>query len=205
MKVLFVINSLAGGGAQRVLYNLLSQMLRQDGGEYSVLILSNIQDKYSESLKQLGINIYEVPKDCKSHLQKILYIKNFCINSNADIIHANLFPTIYYCSLAKRLGGKDFPKLCITEHNTHNRRRQYSILRYVEKYIYDMYDCVISISSRTQESLLEWIHPNSTDKYVMIPNGIDLNLFFQGKPYDRHVLFYAWSDHLQSKKTIILC
>lgn len=186
MKILFVNNGLAGGGVEKLLNDMLP-LINESGNYCELLILFDDDAKYLESLRNNGVKVQIVPKKIynKGHFQRILYIMNYIKNNDFDIVHANEFPLIYYCSIIKTILGKKMPKLVMTEHNTDNRRRHIKLSRPLEKLIYRNYDKVTSISDKVQEVLLDWLRPNDRDKYVVVYNGIAAENFRNSKPYER--------------------
>ncbi len=176
MRILFLSDLLAYGGASKLIYDLLPRM-KQHGNECELLILTDEHSKYVVDLGMKGISVSIVPKEVRGHWAKIQYIKKWIKNGSYDVIHANLFPTTYYCSIAKRLLGKHCPPLVMTEHSTDNKRRHKPYLRPLEKFIYREYDHVISISDKTQENLCKWLGTEGDKKFSVIENGIDVEAF----------------------------
>ena len=132
-----------------------------------------------------------MPAQCKSHIQRIGFIKKFIKTGNYDIVHANLFPVIYYCSIIKKISGRYFPHLVMTEHNTDNRRRHYKLLRPIEKVIYNSYEQIISISKPTQDELTRWLKVSSrkADRFVVIHNGIFVQRYSTAQAYEKGKIF----------------
>lgn len=199
MRVLFVIPSLAGGGAEKLINDLVP-LLSNKGIECDVLIFTINNAKYLDNLINKGINVIVMPEEIYSHYSKIRFIKKIIKNGQYDIIHANLFPAFYYCGIIKMFSHK-FPKLVMTEHSTDNRRRHYLFLRPLEKIIYNQFNRVICISNGTLDSLLKWLHVSNKNvsKFSVIFNGVPLKVFIDALPYNRFELFGFSSDD------IILC
>lgn len=191
MRILFVIDSLSGGGAEKLMSDMLP--LIQKNNICELLLLTKRNDKYSEGLLERGIKVSVIPHS--KHLDRIKYIRDYAIKNHFDVVHANLFPVTYYCAAAKKLSGSSFPALCMTEHNTDNRRRHIPWMRPLEKMIYSAYDGVISISQQTQEALLEWIEPKKKEKFVVIENGVPLQNFFAAQPYDKKEVVADYKDN----------
>ena len=152
MRILFLSDLLAYGGASKLIYDLLPRMAKH-GHECELLILTEAHSKYVEDLKNHGIPVTVVPPQYSSHRAKIQYIKAHIQNDKYDVVHSNLFPMIYYCSIVKLLLRKKCPLLVMTEHSTDNKRRHKAFLRPLEKFIYNNYDHIISISEKTREAL----------------------------------------------------
>lgn len=196
MKLLFIINSLSGGGAEKLMNDMLP--LIQEEHDCTLLLLSNKNDKYSHNLISSGIPVDIVPNG--NHIKRVMYIRKYIVSGNYDVVHANLFPTIYYCSFIKRILGKKSPKLVMTEHNTDNKRRHIKILKCAEQYIYRSYDHVISISEETQVALLKWLSVKNTNKFSVIHNGISLDDFCNAKKYQRDDMLNSLPEN-----NVILC
>ena len=104
MKILFVNNGLAGGGVEKLLNDMLP-LINESRNYCELLILFDGNAKYLESLRNNGVKVQIVPKNIykKGHFQRILYIMNYIKNNDFDIVHANEFPLIYYCSIIKMI------------------------------------------------------------------------------------------------------
>lgn len=191
MRILYVINSLSGGGAEKLMNDLLPR-LNIIGYDCELLVLTLNNEKYLNSLTSNGIKVTEVPVKLKGHLSKLYYIYKYIDNGKYDLVHANLFPVLYYCSLIKRIKPNSIP-FVFTEHNTDNRRRHIKMLRPLEKVIYKPFDCIISISNETQESLLKWLKINTMNsdirKFKVISNGVPLEEFYNAIPYSREKIY----------------
>lgn len=183
MKILFVNNGLAGGGAEKLLNDMLP-ILKQKH-ECSLLLLSDKDEKYLDNLKLRGIEVTVLPDNCKCCISKIKFIKKYIQNGKFDIVHANCFPSFYYCAFSKMIAGKKFPKLIMTEHNTDNRRRHIRWIRPLEKLVYGVFDWVVSISESTQVALLKWLSPKETSKFLVIENGVPIDSFVNASPKER--------------------
>lgn len=193
MKILFLSVLLSYGGASKLIYDLLPR-IEALGHQCDLLLLTGEHSKYIEDLRKKGISVSIVPKEIRSHFGKIKYIKNWIQDGNYDVIHANLFPMIYYCSIVKRMIGRKCAPIVMTEHNTDNRRRHLRVLKPIERYIYLNYDHVISISEKTQENLLNWVGINSSTKFSVVVNGIDVEYFKNAQPLEKKKLYQCYKD-----------
>ena len=100
MRVLFVIDNLGGGGAQKLIYDLVKNMEDED---CEMLLLSNKSDKYCTLLKDEGVPVHIIPETCKSVVSKLNYMWKVIKDGRYSVIHANLFPAIYYAAIIKRI------------------------------------------------------------------------------------------------------
>lgn len=176
MRILRVINTLGIGGAERSIVNNVP-IHNQRGIKTEVLLLNGRESFFTDSLEKQGVKVVSLEKkeNIKSiynplHVFKIIkYFKDY------DIIHAHLFPSIYWVALAKFLSQAKV-KLILTEHSTENRRRKSSkIIRFIEKKIYGLYDAIITITPEAKKNLEN--HLGRSNNIKMIYNGVDLNSF----------------------------
>lgn len=86
--------------------------------------------------------------------------------------------------MARLLDNNKNRKYLTTEHSTSNRRRSNKILGMIDKFIFNGYDEIVSISHATENSLYDWIG-GEKEKYAVIPNGIDLSIFENSIPIPR--------------------
>lgn len=169
MRILHVITSLEIGGAQRLLADLLP--LQASSVEVSLLIYERVNNDFEKVLEQAGINIICL-NEHNFHYPRIV-IRLRRIFRDYDLIHAHLFPTIYWASLAA--SGLNV-KLVYTEHSTSNSRRNKWYFRTIERFMYARYDKIVSISQQTQDALTSWLGQHD-ERFVIINNGVDTEKF----------------------------
>lgn len=146
--ILQVIGNLSGGGAQTLLLNFLKE---KEAQKFNFEIFT-FKKKYS---LLTFINL----------LKKIKKVK-------PDIIHAHLFPELYYVAFVSFFYKK--PKYLYTEHNIFNRRQKYKFLYPLERFVYSRYDKIIACAHMVKERLTKYL-PQIKEKIVVIPNGFSLN------------------------------
>lgn len=169
MNILHVITSLEIGGAQRLISDLLP--LQGKTEKITLLVYERVFNNLEKVVEQAGINIICLEKHNFYNPQVILSMRK--IFKNYDVVHAHLFPTIYWASLAAR-GLKI--KLIYTEHSTFNSRRGKWYFKPIERFMYNRYNKIISISQQTQNALTLWLGKND-ERFVVIENGVDTNKF----------------------------
>lgn len=169
MRILHVITSLEIGGAQRLLADLLP--LQASSVEVSLLVYERVNNDFEKVLEQAGINIICFNEHNFHNPGIIFRLRR--IFKDYDLIHAHLFPTIYWASLAAR--GLNV-KLVYTEHSTSNSRRNKWYFRPIERFMYGRYDKIISISQQTQDALTSWLGQHD-NRFVVINNGVDTEKF----------------------------
>lgn len=184
MKVLHIINSLATGGAEKLLIDSLPKY--QDYGvEVDLLLLNgkehpflkSFQDNFRGKIFSLGTksvyNIFNVFKIIK-------YLNKY------DIVHVHLFPSQYFVVFAKIISLSK-TQLIFTEHNTSNRRLQNYIFRKFDKLIYGFYKNIVCISEEIREILIKHTHLDKS-RFVLIENGIDLSKINNVKPLQKNTI-----------------
>lgn len=169
MRILHVISSLEIGGAQRLLVDLLP--LQTTTIEVTLLVYERVHNDFEKTVEQAGIKILCLNEHNFHNPRVILHMRR--IFKDYDLVHAHLFPTIYWTSLAAR--GLDV-KLVYTEHSTSNSRRNKWYFLPIERFMYGRYDKVVSISQQTQDALTAWLGQHD-DRFVVINNGVDIRKF----------------------------
>lgn len=173
MRILHVIASLEIGGAQRLLADLLP--LQASSESVDLLVYKRVYNDFEKSIEHAGIRIINLDEHRFRNPSIILKLRS--IFKEYDVVHAHLFPSIYWASLAA-IGLK--VKLVYTEHSTTNSRRNKWYFRPVERIMYSKYDRIISISEQTQEALTSWLGQYD-NRFIVINNGIDRQKFASAK------------------------
>ena len=174
MRVLHVINSLAGGGAEKLLTDLLPR-LRDRGIEVELLLLSGAQNEQTARLASNGIAVrFSQAKRLYSPLQVPAILEAL---RSFEIVHAHLFPTFLWVAIAVLFLPE---KVAIyTEHSTTNRRRRHGPLKLVDALAYGRYSRIVCISQGVKETLAGHLR-RIVAKSVVVHNGIDLARFTAG-------------------------
>jgi len=174
MKILHYINNLASGGAEKLLSSILPIM--QKKGHIVHLVISNNYKnikEYEQAISNSGIKIVNFDKSFYNPLQVIQLIL-LIRKEKFDIIHAHLFPSQYWLAFAS-LFIPSKTKLIKTEHSVFNERKNYRLLRPLEKIIYKRYSKIICITEQVKINLANWLKTESN--LLVIHNGIDLKQF----------------------------
>ena len=199
MKVLHIINNLGSGGAEKLIEEMLPIMNKYKDIKAHVMLLTDKNNVFEKTLKNSNVKLIISPVKKIYNPLNIYYIRKFIIEGNYDIVHAHLFPTIYWTALVSKLIFDNKPKFIMTEHNTHNRRREKKHLRYMEKFIYFSYDKIISISEQTQNNLVKWLKPKQKelDKFIVVENGISVNKFKNAVPYKKSEICNKFTNEVK--------
>ena len=180
MRVLHIINSLAGGGAEALTIQLVRYM-REQGIETDLLTLSqddNTLDGIDNMLTLNARNLYS--PFLIFRLRK--YLREY------DIIHAHLFPTQYWVAFASMLLTHQRAKLVMTEHNTFNRRRENPLFSRIDQMIYRKFYKIICISKGTLCELEPRLPKSQRNKLCVIYNGIDISVNAGVNPIPKQIL-----------------
>lgn len=170
MKVLHVISSLAVGGAERLLSDLLPEM-KKSGVDVEVLVYKRHKNFIEKKIEDAGIKIISL--DFKCIFNPLIVISLLRIFRGYDIIHAHLFPALYQVAIA---GVFWHGKLVYTEHSTNNKRRSRYYLRRIEQYMYRRYAKIVCVSKEAKDTLSTWLE-GFDDRVSTIANGIDLSVY----------------------------
>lgn len=182
MKILQVINSLATGGAEKLIIDTVP-LYNKRGIQVDVLVLQGKNQPFLEKLKALNCcSVFSLGQSSvynPLHVFKIIsYLKKY------DVVHVHLFPALYWVAMAKLLSFSKV-KLVFTEHNTNNRRMSSAILTALDKRMYACYHSVVCITTEVKTVLLK--HLNKSDpKFIIINNGVDLEVIYKAQAYDKN-------------------
>ena len=174
LRVLHVINTLDIGGAE-VLISRMAPLFAARGVKLTVLVLSLRDRTLHDLLLARGIDVVVSQPDSIYSPCHVRFIRRLARVGRFDIIHAHLFPTIYWVALATV--GLGTPTV-MTEHSTWNRRRR-AFLRPFERTIYSRYMGIACVTHQTAQALREWL-PEVSTRASVIENGVDLSAFDQG-------------------------
>lgn len=162
--------------------------MNEMGVDAELLVLKRLSNDFEKRLMASGVQVYytDVPQIYSP--RQIFKIASFLKKNQAkyDLIHSHLFPSKYWLIFAHIMSSVK-AKLIMTEHSTHNRRRDKIILRWLEELIYRRYEKIICISEPARESLAKWL-PEIFDKTVVIPNGVNIKSFKDSSAYPREDL-----------------
>ena len=178
LRILHVITSLRTGGAERLMVDLLPR-LREKGLEIELAIFDGTRTDFYHALKQQGILIHTLGMGLKAmHSPRCIPALRRLIRQ-FDVVHTHNTPCQFFTALAC-IGLKDAPQLVTTEHNTTNRRRKYSLLKSIDRWMYSRYAQIIGVSESTTQALLNYL-PH-LQHCQTINNGIDVSSFQQALP-----------------------
>lgn len=182
MKILQIINSLATGGAEKLLLDTIP-LYRKAGIQMDVLLLWDNNQPFTIALRELGVCKVMVLNESENHrdiyaVSNIFKVRAFL--KDYDIAHVHLFPALYFVRLAN-IGLKT--KLIFTEHNTHNRRIDNEKYKLLEQWCYRGYKKVVCISAEIQLRYTNYL--KTPERLVVIENGVHLSTIENAKSYSK--------------------
>ena len=169
MKVLRIINSLGVGGAERSIVNNAPVHIA-NGLDMDVLLLDGKPSHFLDELQSRNVKVTWLGRHINLY-NPFLVFKLLPVFKRYDLIHVHLFPALYWVAFA-RLLSRASTKLVYTEHNTHNRRRDKPMLRWLDRLVYSQYTAIIAISDATKAALDQ--HAGTQGKTIVIPNGVQI-------------------------------
>lgn len=196
MKILHIINSLATGGAEKLLLETLP-LYNKQGIKVDLLVLNGTNHPFLQELKALECcTVYSLGTQSvynPIHIFKLMpYLRKY------DIVHIHLFPAQYWTVAAKLLSFSN-TKLIFTEHNTSNRRLENPIFSFVDQLIYKFYTKVVCITPEIKTILVAHTKLVS-DVFQVIENGVNLNTIKNAVAFKKNAI----DPSFQETDTIII-
>jgi glycosyltransferase involved in cell wall biosynthesis len=142
MRIAYVIDSLATGGAERLVVDLAMEAARR-GHDVSIVTISDRRGVPLKDALDANLNVHTLglaPRDPRA----IRGIRR--LTRDADIVHVHLFPALYWSAFVSK-------PIIFTEHSTRNVRQDHWAFAFLERAIYARYSAVIAITDGVQSSL----------------------------------------------------
>lgn len=175
MKILHVITSLRTGGAEHLLVDLLPR-LKSEGHDVSLLLFDGTRTPFYEELETKGIQIKSLGVGARNMYNPFWVFRLNGILRNFDIIHTHNTPCQLLVAMASIASSRYH--LVTTEHSTSNRRRKWKWYRFVDRWMYRMYQSIICVSQDAADNLSASLLDNEIEKRIkVIPNGVDIGRF----------------------------
>lgn len=178
LRILHVITSLRTGGAEQLMVDLLPR-LREKGLEIELAVFDGTETYFYDVIKQQGITIHSLGMGIKAMHSPWCIPALRRLIQQFEVVHTHNTPCQFFTALAA-IGLKNPPQLVTTEHNTTNRRRKYSLLKSIDRWMYSRYAHIIGVSESATQALLDYLPHLS--QCQTINNGIDVRSFQQALP-----------------------
>lgn len=176
VKLLFVLPSLEGGGAERIVCNLMS-VLDKNIFDVNLFLFTN-KGVYWDLLSN-NVNIFLGSRDKKC--SKWLIIKNlYRVSKDMDIIIGSmeLMPTYFSILVGKLLRKKVIGWIHINIDSILNDKNR--IIRFLHrnillKFFYNKLDRIIAVSNGAKENISKYLNNKNRNKVECIYNPIKIN------------------------------
>lgn len=162
--------------------------LVEKGHQADVYSFNNEETPFARKLTDAGLKIC---RHSASGTYNPLHIVELAkIIGQYDVVHSHNTSAQFFVALAAGLKKKK-PVLVTTEHNTWNRRRAIPLAKYIDRWMYDTYDGIVSCSEKVKINLQK--HLGDKRNISTITNGIDLSR-----------LRKSHSENIQSGRNVIM-
>ena len=175
IKLLFVLPSLEGGGAERIVCNLMSAL---DRNIFDINLFLFTNKGVYWNLLSNDINVFFANEDNK--ISKVKVFKSlYKTSKNMDIIIGSmeLMPTYFSVLVGKLLNKKVIGWVHINIDSILNDKNKY--VKMLHKYIlirffYNKLDKVIAVSKGAQKNIKKYLFKKNKNKVVCIYNPINI-------------------------------
>lgn len=207
MKILHVITSLATGGAEHLMVDLLPRLKKAetlsplplygegchpDGSltsnrssltsemDVELLVFDGARTPFYEELERRGVKIHSFGEN--SNVYNPLFVfKLIPFMRQFDVVHTHNTACQMFVAMANLIVGT---RIVTTEHNTSNRRRGKWYWKLIDKWMYRQYSDIICISDQTDVNLREHLGNDEEicRKIKTIYNGVNVKSFVEALP-----------------------
>jgi glycosyltransferase involved in cell wall biosynthesis len=200
-KISFLLPSLGGGGAEKVVVNLVNELCKDEKIAVD-LVLGNAVGDYIELVNnKVNIIDLEAPRMYKS----ILKLKNYLKKNSPDILISGIDYVNVIALLARKLSGVK-TKIFVTEHNTlsqimkNNKSIKTSILVNAMKIFYKEADKIIAVSHGVATDLSDILGLKKDAIQVIYNPVINENII--KKSYEE--VSHNWLNNTDSQSQVLL-
>jgi glycosyltransferase involved in cell wall biosynthesis len=167
LKILYVIDSLSFGGAQRQLVELIKGI---DRSKFEVHLCCLINDPagYTDIVEKLDISIKYYSRRYTFDVRPIFYIFQYIREMKIDLIHSFLTLGALFGVIAAKFAGR--PVICSGIRDAKDQSITHGIYKHIESAIADI---LVSNSMAGFTNRFKGMKPH----FRVIYNGIDLNRF----------------------------
>ena len=166
-----VIGQLSFGGAEKQLYELVTRLDRKRFNPV-VFCLSESEIPYGEKIRKRNIKVHILKRRSHFDVIRLLRLVYLFRKERIDVVHSKLFISVAYSYLACKLAGI---KRFIPSIGGYTYRKS-SLVRMVEIAALNSADKIMTNSVDLRDYVAENMNTDP-DKFVIIHNGIEANLF----------------------------
>ncbi|WP_330112134.1 glycosyltransferase (plasmid) [Cetobacterium somerae] len=190
-KLAIVNHNLGSGGAEKLIYDIALE-LKERNLNFSIILLTSVNDIYGKKLQMEGIDVIYLSNKWDIYSPKNIF-RLRSILENYDVVHTHIYAAQLWTAFASLFLDKT-KKYITTEHNTHNRRREKILFKFLDRWMYSKYTIVVSITENVQNELQKWIKLKLD--FRIIKNGINLEKYVNAVPKNRDELNLKITDKL---------
>ena len=202
--ILFLIDSLSGGGAESIVLRLVDFLHSLDLNIQVSVITRKSLNKDIQYLQSRGVAVYDLNSTRTSPIGIIKFLFILFRFPRHILIHAHLSWFLYLLPLVRLMGFKILFLLNII----HYSRRKFYFLKYYEIICYYFIARISCISKATKVELISWLNLNHIeDKLTVIYNGIEVNpqpKCSRRKPSKHHKLLSVGSLSYQKGHDLLI-
>ncbi len=166
MKILFVIDSLGFGGAERQLVELVKGLNRFEF-EIHIVCLSN-KEGYSKQIQELGLEIHVFQRRYKYDFGPILYLSKYIKKNNIELVHAFMTFASLYAMIACKLSGRPIVSSAIRDGKDQNIKGLIA-----KRLLAKTSNIFVANSKAGFNNRFSKLRPH----FKVVYNGVDLNRF----------------------------
>jgi len=171
INILFVIMQMEMGGAERLVYNIISKLDRKI---FNPSIAWFFGDKILDEFKRLEIPLYHVPKIKRFDFGTMRKLSDIIGQNDIHIINAHNFLSLIYSFYGCKIANNK--KLIYTEHSAWEIDNISWMWKRTAQYLLRYSDGLVGVSATVSRRLQEILKTKLT-KTFSIQNGVDCNLF----------------------------
>ena len=178
LKIAHIINSMATGGAEKLLVDIIPR-LEKKSLDVDLILLNGGEHQLKSQLEST-MNGRVISLGNGSVYSPIHVFKLHRLLKTYDIVHVHLFPSLYWVAISKLIFGYK-GQLVFTEHNITNRRFNSWWSAHIDRIIYSQYDRVIAITEPIRKIIGDRF--GILNRTFLIENGINLKEIDVSDPY----------------------
>jgi len=176
-RVLYIIENLSRGGAERVVVDLAQNIDRRRFEPYVCCLRE--EGVLAAELKSAGVPVFALHKRRAIDLLMLRRLRRKIREIGADIVHTHLFTANTWGRIAARLAG--VPRIIASEHSADAGRDRVRLL--VDRVLAKYSDAIIAKADAVAEFCRRRIGVNG-EKVHVVPNGVDLSKFGTASRFD---------------------
>ena len=169
-RVLFIIEQLTHGGAERVVVELARRIDRERFEPYVCCLRE--EGKLADELKAAGVPVFCLHKRRPFDLRMLLRLKKKLKELRIDIVHTHLFTARLWGCLAAKMAG--VRRIITSEHSIDVGLGGFR--RFVDQRVLRWSDLVVAKADAIAQYLAE-SKKIPTDRIAVVPNGVDIEKY----------------------------